>query len=227
MNKTAKNIVYPVAVLTLIALICTFLLALSNKIFYVAPTLNAQTVSVLNGLCPSGVSDAQAEQDKYFVMFSDSDLAAAGGFKISAEKTTSSNSLKAVYYAAKGDGQGTLFLETTGQGYNPVTLVTAFSLEDGKAIVKGVATKKMIEDGGSFKQIFNPEYFDLYLEEIDGKEYDMTDNDIIAVTGATTRNSVRGLNQAVSLAARSATKLAPYAQVLSEKATAKAEVNNG
>ena len=226
MKEITKKFILPVAVLVVIALVCTFLLAVANKAFYVAPSLDSRTIRILNDLAPTGLNDDEAETEKCFIMLSDSDLAAAGGFKISNEKNGASNALKAVYYEAKGDGKGTIFMETTGQGYNPLTLVSAFVFEDGKAKIKGVAPKKMIEDSGSFKQIFDAEYFETYLAEISGKEYDMSDSEIVAVTGATTHNSVRGLNQAVSLAASAAAKLAPYADVLEEKA-AKTEVNNG
>ncbi len=146
MTKTVVNALRSVAVLVCIAVVCVALLAVCNMYFpkYV-PTLDMNTASLINSVCPTGKTDSEAFDGKYIIMLNDSDY----GGDIAAFNKNNKNSraeILAVYGEPKGDNAGAYIIESVSQGYNngDVVLLTAFKGYGPNAEIVGVSVKKKL-----------------------------------------------------------------------------------
>ena len=210
MKTSVKAIIKSVAVLSIIAIVCVAVLSLANKFLKKDIVLDLATTQKINELCPSGVDAQTAYDEDYFMMFTETELSEnANGFTFKSYKNNASNKVVAVYYACKGESAGTYIIESIAKGYRDLSVLTAFTVEDGDYFISGVMAKSTTEDD-NFKQIFNDEYFSVFVDMVKGGKDLYTDNEILAQTGATTKNSVRGLNTAVTLAVKAMGGLYQY-----------------
>ncbi len=211
MQASSKSMLKSIGILALISLVCVAILSLANATLKSEPTLDFATAKILNEMSPTGIGDEAAFDQKYFALLTESELSVgANGFSVKHYKKNASNCVKAVYFARKGNGEGTYFIESVAKGQYDLTLITAFTVQDGDFAVLTVRAKKQTEDGGSFKQIFDKAYFDKFLQMVQNGNETFTNDEISAATGATTMNSVRGLNTAFTLAAQAMQDLAAY-----------------
>lgn len=210
MKASVKAIIKSIAVLSIIAIVCVGVLSLANEFLKKDVVLDLATTEKINELCPSGVDYQTAYDEDYFVMLTETELSeSANGFSLKNYKNNASNKVVAVYYARKGNSAGTYVIESVAKGYRDLSVLTAFTVEDGDYFISGVLAKSTTEDD-NFKQIFNDEYFSIFVEMVKGGKTIYTDNEILAQTGATTKNSVRGLNTAVTLSIKAMDGLYQY-----------------
>ena len=210
MKTSVKAIIKSIAVLSIIAIVCVGVLSLANEFLKKDVVLDLATTEKINELCPSGVDYQTAYDEDYFVMLTETELSeSANGFSLKNYKNNASNKVVAVYYARKGSSAGTYVIESVAKGYRDLSVLTAFTVEDGDYFISGVLAKSTTEDD-NFKQIFNDEYFSIFVEMVKGGKTIYTDNEILAQTGATTKNSVRGLNTAVTLSIKAMDGLYQY-----------------
>ena len=85
--------------------------------------------------------------------------------------------------------------------------MTAFN-ETGE--ITGVVAKQCTEDEFT-GQVFNADKFEKFLSHVVGQKNVPSDSEVIATTGATTKRSVRGLVNAVSVATRAMEQIVPLA----------------
>lgn len=210
MKTSAKAIIKSIAVLFVIAIVCVAILSLSNEFLKKDVVLDLATTEKINELCPTGVDSQTAYDEDYFIMLTDAELSEnANGYTLKTYKNNASNKVVAIYYASKGESAGEYIIESVAKGYRDLSVLTSFKVEDGDYFVTGVMAKSTTEDD-NFKQIFNDEYFSIFVDMVkDGKTI-YTDAEILAQTGATTKNSVRGLNTAVTLAIKAMDGLYRY-----------------
>lgn len=198
MKKTTRDTLMSVVVLTAIALVCVSLLTLANVYLRYEAVLDAATAAKINKMIPSGADDAAAFNDGYFKLYTDDELAKIG-FSVkdfNKGRTANVGLVNAVYGAVKGDSAGAIVFEIAAKGYYDMTVLVAF--KDKK--IAGAVGKSINED--SFAgQIFSDEKFAALLDEVAGRSEVPSDDEIIAVTGATTKSSVRGLRTALAAAA--------------------------
>lgn len=209
MTQSTKNLVKSITVLSVIALICVAILSLANVFLKTEITLDKATVKFLNenfvttSQTATGTDSETAFNEDYFVMLTDSELTYATGLSYKSFKSNSSNYVGAIYYAQKGESQGTYYIESTSVGYqNPLTVVISFIVKNNDFEIENVVVKDQREDFmDRDTQVFNPSTFDKFVTMIkNGKNQVVSDSEIIAVTGATTKKSVAGLNRAVTRA---------------------------
>lgn len=209
MKASTKNIIKSIAVLSVIALVCVAILSLANVFLKKEVTLDKATVSFLNekfasqGQTSTGTDSETAYAEDYFVMLTDSELSNATGNTYKSFKSNSSNYVGAIYYAQKGNNEGTFYVESSSIGYqNPIIVIVAFTVSDNDFEIAGVAVKEQREDYGDRKtQVLNAETFEKYLSLVKSKKNQtVTDDEVNAATGATTQKSVSGLNRAVNRA---------------------------
>ncbi len=207
MTASTKNIIKSIAVLSVIALVCVAILSLANVFFKKEITLDKATVKFLNEnfatteQTATGTNSDIAFDDNYFVMLTDSELSTATGYTYKSFKSNSSNYVGAIYYAQKGINEGTYYIESTSVGYqNPLTVIVSFKIDEDFSI-ENIVVKEQREDFGDRKtQVLNPATFEKYLAYVKTEQDIVSDAEIIAVTGATTKKSVAGLNRAVTRA---------------------------
>ena len=214
MKTSTKNTIKSVSVLLVIALVCVALLSLANVLLKTEITLDYATVQKLNELCPTGVDDQTALDEDYFVLVSDDELKnGANDYKVKDYKNNANNKLVAVYLAVKGESAGAYILETTGSGQYALSIYTAFTLTSDGFAITAVSAKSETEDE-NYKQVFNPEYFERFIDLVVGNNQPVSDKEIMTATGATTKNSARGLSQALSVAIRAMDGLYKYDDTL-------------
>lgn len=210
MKTSVKAIIKSIAVLSVIAIVCVAILSLSNEFLKKDVVLDLVTTEKINELCPSGVDAKTAYSENYFVMLTEDELnESANGFALKSYKNNASNKVVAIYYAPKGENSGAYIIESIAKGYRDLSVLIAFKVENGDYFITGVMAKSTTEDD-NFKQIFNDEYFSRFVEMVKGGKTLYTNEEIIAQTGATTKNSVRGLNTAVTLAVKAMDGLYQY-----------------
>lgn len=209
-TKTAKDTIIAVIVLLVITLVCIVLLSVANEYLKYVPKLDEKTATKINTLTPSGVDDETAFNDGYFKLYSEAELLEKGFDlnKFNKEKATASNKVLAIYRAEKGDNEGAFIVESTAKGYYDMTLLTAFE-KTGEII--GVVAKQCTEDEFT-GQVFNQDRFEKFLSQVVGQKSVPSDSEVIATTGATTKRSVKGLVNAVSVATRVMEQLLPLTE---------------
>ena len=202
MTTGTKNILKCIGVLAVISLICVALLSVANVFLIVKPTLDLKTAGMINEMCPTGVDAQTAFDEGYFMIYDDDTLYAETHFDLKTfnkENGTAKNKVLAVYRIVKGEKAGCLIVESTGQGYKgTINILTAFDLYGN---VVGAKVKSHMEDAGSFKQILTDEYFTKLVDGIKGTNIAPSTDDILS-TGATTKSSVRGVQQALSISVK-------------------------
>ena len=205
MKQTIKSI----AVLGIIAFVCVAILSVANTFLKTEVTLDQATCSILNSMCATGVDDQTAYNENYFVLLTDDQLqTGANGFSVKSYRVNANKNVQAVYYARKGNSQGSLIVQVKSQGYYDMELLVAFEIKNNDYSIITVAPKQVKEDV-NFKQIFNAEYFNLFLDYVKTNK-NFTTDEITTVTGATTKNSIRGLCEGVSLAITAMQNLYEY-----------------
>ncbi|MBO5223318.1 MAG: FMN-binding protein [Clostridia bacterium] len=209
MKASTKNVIKSIAVLSVIALVCVAILSLANVFLKKEVTLDKATVKFLNekfattAPTTTGTDSDTAYNEDYFVMLTDGELSNASGYTYKSFKSNSSNYVSAIYYAQKGANEGVYYIESVSVGYqNPISVVVSFVIDNGDFSIQNIAVKEQREDFGDRKtQVLNPETFFYYVSLVKSDEdMNITDADIIAATGATTKKSVAGLNRAVTRA---------------------------
>ncbi|MBE5732293.1 MAG: hypothetical protein E7353_04570 [Clostridiales bacterium] len=224
MTKSAKNLIKSISVLAVIALVCVAILSFANVFLKKEVSLDRATVKFLNekfatttGQTATGTDSDTAFEEDYFVMLTDSELSNATGYTYKSFKSNSSNYVVAIYYAQKGVNEGTYYIESTSVGYqNPISVVVAFTVEDNSFSIQNIAVKEQREDFGDRKtQVLNKETFQVYVNLlISDPDMKLSDGDIIASTGATTKKSVAGLNRAVTRAIDTMNKIYTKSEAL-------------
>ena len=223
MKQTLKSI----AVLCAIAFVCVAILAVANTYLKKEITLDKQTCAILNSICPSGVEDETAYNDGYFVMLTNAQLSeGANGYSIADYKKSANNLVQAIYYARKGNSEGKFIIEVKSAGYYEMTLLIAFETDGNDFQIFAVAPKDVREDN-NFKQVFNPEYFEKFVDYVKGKNVGASEDEIKIATGATTKNSIRGLSEGLSLAVEAMNGLYSHAQGVKDIVNANGEGSNG
>lgn len=197
MTKSMKNTLKSVLVMAIIAVIAVGSLAVANAFFpeYQAK-LDKKTAALINSICPTGVSDAEAFSGGYMVMEPiDRDTLAAFNDRNGVEKN---NKVLAVYNMVKGGYAGYRVVEAQAQGYggNPV-IITLTSFDKNNKIGK-VAVKQQKENPTGEHNIFLGAYFEKFLGYAAGLDK-VSPGDITAATGATNSSSVKGLANAVNI----------------------------
>lgn len=142
MTSTVKRSMLSAAILAAITAVCVLILALCNTFFpkYV-PTLDTATASLINSICPLGVSDETAFNDGYIKLLSDADY---GGDVVgfNKENKTSKANVAAVYLIVKGDKQTSYIIESSSNGRDgDVSVLTAFGA-DGKIVGAVIKSQK-------------------------------------------------------------------------------------
>lgn len=143
MTRTVKRSLISAGVLAAITAVCVLVLALCNAFFpKYTPTLDAQTASLINTICPTGVSDDTAFNDGYIRLLSDADYSGdMTGFN-KANKTSKA-SVAAVYLIVKGDKIGSYVIEASSNGRDgDVSVLTAF---DTNGAIVGATVKSQKE----------------------------------------------------------------------------------
>lgn len=200
MTKTVKNTLKSVLVMAVIAVVAVGLLAVANAFFpeYEAK-LDKKTAALINTICPTEVDAETAMNDGYIVMAAvDKEKLAALNAEHGADK---SNKVLAVYEIKKGKYTGYRVVESQAQGYggNPVIVIlTAFD-QDGN--IDSIAVKQQKENPTGEKNIFTGQYFTDFLAYVKNKPNAGTAEDIKAATHATNNSSIKGLANAVNVAA--------------------------
>ena len=158
MTQSTKNLVKSITVLSLIALVCVVILSLANVFLKTEITLNKETVQFLNenfaqsNQTATGTDSETAFNENYFVMLTDSELSAATGKNYKSFKSNSSNYVGAIYYAQKGESEGTYYIESTSVGYqNPLTVIVSFRVENNDFEIENIVVKDQREDYSSIK----------------------------------------------------------------------------
>ncbi|MCI8435983.1 MAG: FMN-binding protein [Clostridia bacterium] len=199
MTKTMKNTLVSVLVMAIISVVAVGCLAVANAFFpeYEA-RLDKKTAALINQICPTGVSDAAAFSDGYYEMATvDKAQLKSLNESLGADKN---NKVLAIYDVKKGDFTGYRVVESQAQGYgsNPV-IITLTSFDKDNKIGK-VIVKQQKENPTGSKNIFTGEYFDKFLEYVAGQK-NVSVGDVTATTGATNASSIKGLVNAVNIAA--------------------------
>lgn len=216
MNKSTKNLLKSITVLSVIALVCVAILSFANVFLKTEPTLDMQMVKFLNenfatsGQTATGVDSETAYEQDYFVMLTNTELSNATGNTYKSFKSNASNYVGAIYYAQKGASEGTFYIESSSTGYkNMLTVVVAFTVENNDFLIQNVAVKELREDFLERKtQVFNSETFKKYVEQLKS-DPDMSISfvDFKATTKVTTEKSFAGLNRAVTRAVETMSKI--------------------
>ncbi len=142
MNKTVANALRSTAVLTAIAVVCVGLLAVCNMFFpKYKPNLDAATAALVNTVCPTGQSDADAYEKGFITMLADADYGASleDYNKTNKDKKAS---ILAVYGEPKGLNAGAYVVECSADGRDG-EIVILIAYRDGGAI--GATVKKQGE----------------------------------------------------------------------------------
>ena len=228
MKQSTKTLVKSITVLSVIALVCVAILSLANVFLKTETTLDKATVKFLNEKfvtteqTATGVDSETAYNEDYFVMLTDSELSVATGYTYKSFKSNSNNYVGAIYYAQKGANEGTYYIESVSVGYqNPIVVVVSFKIVNDDFEIENVVVKEQREDfGDRTTQVLNAETFKKFVTLVkEGKNQTVTDKEIIAATGATTKKSVAGLNRAVTRAIETMNK------IYSQSEAIKTEIN--
>lgn len=199
MTKSMKNTLKSMLVMAVISIVAVTLLSLANAFFpkYEAK-LDKKTAGLIAQLVDLGVSESTAYSGGYIDMEEiDSEELKA----FNADKgVNESNSVLAVYNILKGDKTGYRVVESQAQGYgsNPVIIILTSFDKDCK--IESVIVKQQKENPTGEKNIFTEPYFNSFLTYVKGKTT-VTSSDITSATGATNTFSIKGLTDAVSIAA--------------------------
>jgi Na+-translocating ferredoxin:NAD+ oxidoreductase RnfG subunit len=216
MTKSVKNLIKSISVLAVIALVCVAILSFANVFLKKEVALDRSAVKFLNesfattSLTATGIDSDTAYEEDYFVMLTDDELSNATGYTYKSFKSNSSNYVVAIYYAQKGLCEGTYYIESVSVGYqNPISVVVSFTIENDGFLIQNIAVKEQREDFGDRKtQVLNKETFQAYVNlVIADPDMKLSDKEIIASTGATTKKSVAGLNRAVTRAIDTMSKI--------------------
>jgi len=142
MTRTVANALKSLAVLVCISVVCVALLAVCNMFFpKYTPTLDGATAALVNSICPTGKSDAEAFDDGYIVMLSETDCGVSLAEYNKANKSAKAQIL-AIYGEPKGDNAGTYVIECSAKGRDgDVVLLIAYK----DAAIVGAAVKKQNE----------------------------------------------------------------------------------
>jgi hypothetical protein len=225
MQKSTKNLIKSIAVLSVIALICVAILSLANVFLKKEITLDKATVKFLNEKfatteqTATGVDNETAYDEDFFVMLTDDELELATDYTYKSFKSNSNNYVSAIYYAQYGMNEGTYYIESASVGYqNPIVVVVSFKIVNDDFEIENVVIREQREDFGERKtQVLNAETFKKFVTLIkSGQNLTVTDKDIIAATGATTKKSVAGLNRAVTRAIDTMNKIYLYSDEILE-----------
>lgn len=187
-SKSVINALKAVAVLAIISIVCVGLLAVCNMFFpKYKPSLDMDTLKLINEICPTGVSDDEAMNGKYIVMLDEDELGAFDAFN----KTNKSMkaSVLAVYAELKGDNAGAHVFECSATGRDG-DIVILVAYKDGK--VFGASVKKQ---GESYFNKLPEDVLD-NAEDTDGS---VNLNDIVGKTGATL--SLKAITRALNISA--------------------------
>lgn len=142
MSRQLANALKSMAVLLGITAVCVAVLALCNMFFpkYV-PTLDGATAGLINGICPTGATDAEAFDDGYIIMLRENEYNVTLADYNKANKTKKAEIL-AVYGEPKGQNTGAYIIEAKSTGRDgDVVLLIAYV--NGKAL--GATVKKQGE----------------------------------------------------------------------------------
>lgn len=141
-GKSLNNAFKAVAVLVLITAVCVAVLTVCNMFFpKYTPVLDAPTAKLINGICPTGMTDAQAKDEGYIVLLKDGDYGADIAAFNKSNKSKKAEVL-AVYGEPKGEHAGAYIIESKSAGRDgDVVVLTAYY---GKKIV-GATVKKQGE----------------------------------------------------------------------------------
>jgi hypothetical protein len=184
-----KNSLKAAAALIAIAVVSVVLLALANRFFpkYV-PKLDADKVTQLNAMLPTGADDATALDESYFSIDADFDLEA-----FNKNNGAGGSSVLAVYKAEKGAYAGSIITETqsTGYGSQIMILLTSYGT-DGK--INGFAAVRtsgdyLLEDADKYEKL---------KSAVIGKTA-MTQGQVLSSTGATAAGSASGVEKNLAL----------------------------
>lgn len=143
MTRTIKRSLISAGILAAITAVCVLVLSLCNAFFpKYTPTLDAQTASLINTVCPTGVSNDTAFNDGYIKLLSDADYSGnMTGFN--KDNKTSKASVAAVYLIVKGDKIGNYVIEASSNGRDgDVSVLTAFS---ASGVIVGATVKSQKE----------------------------------------------------------------------------------
>ena len=197
MKNSTKNTLRCVIALSVISVVCVALLAVANRFLpKYKPSLDLNTVTLINGIVPSGVDDKTALDEGYYEMLVLDDKKLADFNKNN--RAEANNAVLAVYRAVKGDNAGAYIVEAQAQGYagnDPIVMLTAID-EDGAII--SVVTKKQTENSPGTNGIFEEKQFALLVEYVKGKT-SIDGSGLSASTGATSSYSVGGVANAIGI----------------------------
>ena len=192
MKNSVKNTLRCVLVLSVISVVCVALLAVANRFLpKYKPSLDLNTVTLINGMIPSGADAQTALDEGYYEMLALADFNKS-------KRAEANNAVLAVYKAVKGDSVGAYIVEAQAQGYagnDPIVMLTA--IDESGAIIS-VVTKKQTENSPGTNGIFEDKHFALLVEYVKGKT-DIDSAGISASTGATSGYSIGGVANAISI----------------------------
>jgi hypothetical protein len=103
-----------------------------------------------------------------------------------------------------------------------LSIYTAFTLTSDGFAITAVSAKSETEDK-NYKQVFNPEYFERFIALVVGNNQPVSDKDIMTATGATTKNSARGLSQAIAVSIRAMDGLYKHDEALKAEIAKRSE----
>ena len=197
MKNSVKNTLRCVLVLSVISVVCVALLAVANRFLpKYKPSLDLNTVTLINGMLPSGADAQTALDEGYYEMLALDEKKLADFNK--SKRAEANNAVLAVYKAVKGDSVGAYIVEAQAQGYagnDPIVMLTA--IDESGAIIS-VVTKKQTENSPGTNGIFEDKHFALLVEYVKGKT-DIDSAGISASTGATSGYSIGGVANAISI----------------------------
>ncbi|MCH5165827.1 MAG: FMN-binding protein [Clostridiales bacterium] len=189
MSKSLKNALKATAVLVCITAVCIAVLTLCNMFFpKYKPTLDTATAKLINRICPTGQSDADAKKDGYIVLLNEDSYGANIASFNKSNKSRKAEIL-AVYGEPKGDNMEAYIIEAKSSGRDgDVVILTAY--RGGKIV--GATVKKQSESyfgklpSNLFDSVFGADAFS-----------DVNMKDIVGKTGATL--SLTAIERAVNI----------------------------
>lgn len=198
MKSSTKTLLKSVIALSVISVVCVALLAVANAFIpKYKPKLDLATVTLINGIVPSGVDEKTALDEGYFEMLDLDDKKLADFNK--ENRADANNAVLAVYKTVKGENEGVYIVEAQGQGYAGAIIMLTAVNADGT--IFGIELKSESENSPGTDGIFVKSHFDAFKEYVKGKTQ-LSDADINASTGATSMYSIGGVVKAANLSVK-------------------------
>lgn len=194
-NSTLKNTLKCVAVLTVISIVCVGLLAIANKFMQVKVTLDKSTASLINQIAPTGLDDGAALSSGAIKMIDlgESNFNIKSIDDYNGQYGSASQKVRALYSSKDKSGNITYVVEAEGKGYvDAIVMLVAYD-KDNK--VSALITKSQNE---SYWNHIKDEKA-LY-EAFVGSSGKIESSQIATSTGVTTKFTLGGMADAVSIA---------------------------